>query len=329
MELLRAGLYQDMAREERPGAQALVYALEDTDDFLRIDLGSRVAAIRGRWALTAQGGRRQVDGIDPTGAAGSQAGLFAGVEAARWWGWGRVRTSARFGVETVRRGEQEYSWGASARIRGVLGFATLTGSYDRSPAYGSTVTLQSLLTDVVQDVLKVELSGNITPVWRLWAQGQWGWLDTQGLSAVPVNGRLQGGFALLRDVRPWLAVGASGQFLSLRDPAPLFAGRPLYWDPSLAVGASPLVQLQQPLGSDWMLSSRLAPGFAYLEERRTPGGRTVPNLAGELGLRWDGEKAWAGLDLFYGQGQFDGYASWGARLTLGTSGVPGLGGSDD
>jgi hypothetical protein len=78
----------------------------------------------------------------------------------------------------------------------------------------------------------------------------------------------------------------------------------------------PYAQLARDLSSSWRLTGRVGPGVAYIDERGPSGSAWVPHLGAEAGLRREGARFWTALDLFYYQGQFDGYRTYGARLTL-------------
>jgi hypothetical protein len=52
----------------------------------------------------------------------------------------------------------------------------------------------------------------------------------------------------------------------------------------------------------------------------------VPHVSAEAGIRHEGRLSTA-LELFYYQGQFDGYRSYGARLTISASEASASGGT--
>jgi hypothetical protein len=94
--------------------------------------------------------------------------------------------------------------------------------------------------------------------------------------------------------------------------------RPLFWDPEAAVSAGPYVQLGRDLSTRWRLSGRINPGLALIDERRSQvsGYDFVPHVSAEAGVRREGARFSTALDVFYYQGQFDGYRTYGARLSV-------------
>jgi hypothetical protein len=89
------------------------------------------------------------------------------------------------------------------------------------------------------------------------------------------------------------------------------------------VAAAPYAQLVVDLTSSLRATARIAPGVALIQERGATGSEVVPHLAGEAGLRRDAGRLSAAVDLFYSQGQFDGYRAYGARLSLSAAGFGG------
>jgi hypothetical protein len=125
-----------------------------------------------------------------------------------------------------------------------------------------------------------------------------------------------------------------GRWLTFTEAAPLApaAGpdaRPLFWDPEWAISAGPFASLDHELSASWSLTGRVAPGLALIQERR-PADRDsdlVPQAAVEAGVRHQGERLWTSLQLYYYQGQFDGYRSYGARVTVSDRSLALLGGA--
>jgi len=93
--------------------------------------------------------------------------------------------------------------------------------------------------------------------------------------------------------------------------------RRLFWDPSLVMSVAPYAQLTWEVAGDWQVVGRLGPGIAWIQERGAVSLDLVPQLAAEAGVRRETERLSAALDLFYSQAQFDGYRSYGARITVG------------
>jgi hypothetical protein len=129
-----------------------------------------------------------------------------------------------------------------------------------------------------------------------------------------------------------VSLGLTGQALGFLDAAPsgtLPGGGTLdlFWDPRLAVSAGPVARLDHEVAPGWTVTGRIAPGLALVDERGTSGFDLVPHLATEAGLVHEGSRVRAALDVFLYQGQFDGYRSYGMRLTVGALTLPTVGGS--
>lgn len=322
---LRTDVDRQIDQVEAPRAGATGYGLGDTDDFRRLDAGAQWIGVHQDWVWRLQGGNRWIQGFDALGGEGDLAGLFAGAEGARWWRWGTIRTAAEMGLETVRDGETDLTFGASARFLD-LGAFTLDAGYRHSPAYDLTSTLQSVFAEVVQDNLRVTLSGPLTPAWSLWAESQAAWLDPRGVAGAAGTTRLQGSLSLGRQMTPWLSLGVGSSVLGYSEAAPEAGGRPLFWDPLLVVSVGPYAALNRQVDEAWDLTGRVAPGVAFIEERRFPGTESVPQFTAEAGIRHRGDRVWSALDLFMVQGKFDGYRAWGARLSVSLRSLPWGGG---
>ena len=160
----------------------------------------------------------------------------------------------------------------------------------------------------------------------LWAESQATWLDAEAMPGSSATARLQGSLSLGRQVTPWLSLGLGTTVLGYSEAAPETGGRPLFWDPRLAVTVGPYAALTRELDQVWDLTGRLAPGVAFIEERRIPGTERVPHFSAEAGIRHRGDRLWSALDLFMVQGKFDGYRAWGARLSLSLRSLPWGGG---
>jgi hypothetical protein len=119
-------------------------------------------------------------------------------------------------------------------------------------------------------------------------------------------------------------LGLAAGVLTFLDPAPTVTVGTgtlrLFWDPRSAFSASPYVRLDREVSPGWYVTGRLAPGVAILDERASAGAQVVPQIGAEAGVRRDGTRVRAALDLFYYQGQFDGYRTYGARVSLGAPG---------
>ncbi|MDT8340903.1 MAG: hypothetical protein RQ751_05265 [Longimicrobiales bacterium] len=324
-----AALDQEVAdaveRAEAPRYGSTLFGLADTDDFRRLDVGGDWTGVEAEWFWRVQAGSRWLEGFDATGALVTENGAFGLLEGGRWWRWGTVRTALELGAETVRPGETDLVLGASARFLG-LGAFTLDTRYRRGLAYDVTQTLQSVFAEVVQDHLRVTLSGSLDPVWSLWAETQVSWMDPRDVPGSEAGARLQADVALGRSVGGGVTVGWSAGVLGYTEAAPLLGARPAFWDPRLVAATGPFLRVDRPLGERWDLTGRVAPGVARLDERRGVGTEWVPHFTGEAGLQHRGDRIWSTLDLFLVQGRFDGYRAWGARLSVSLRDLPGLGG---
>jgi hypothetical protein len=142
-------------------------------------------------------------------------------------------------------------------------------------------------------------------------------------AALDVGRELSGSPAtsLNTSLRTSFRIGATTRVLVVSRPAPRAplpggGSRRLFWDPRLVLAAGPYAQLVHASTGSWTTTARLVPGVAVIDERGAAGTEFVPHLAAEAGLRWDRPRVSAALDLFYGQGQFDGYRAYGARLSV-------------
>jgi hypothetical protein len=123
-----------------------------------------------------------------------------------------------------------------------------------------------------------------------------------------------------------LVVGVAARALRYMDPAPDATGVALYWDPELSLSVGPYAQYSRALGTWWEMSARLNPGVGWIEERGGAlGAQTVPDLSATLGLAREGARYRSALELFYGQGRFSGYRSFGASLSFSVRGGSGGG----
>jgi hypothetical protein len=273
--------------------------------------------------LGGAAGNRWVAGSALDGSDADRQGAFAEVEGARWWRWGTVRTGIDVGVQRLRE-TWDVSLGGSVGHRGADG-ATSEVRYEHGPAYPIAVTLQSVLAGVVQDHVTVS---HARPLGGRWSAS--GAIDGAWLRADPDSvlggtservGRLQGVLAIGRSMSPTLTLGLSTRALTFTDAAPVTSlpgggTLRLFWDPRLVVTAGPYAQITRDLSSTWSLSGRLGPGVALIDERGAGGSDWVPHVSAEAGVRREGSHFWTAFDLFYYQGQFDGYRTYGARFTL-------------
>ena len=233
-----------------------------------------------------------------------------------------MRTAVDFGAQKLRT-DWEVSLGASLRHRGGGGAASEL-SYEHGPAYSLAVTLQSLLAQVVQDRFLLSHARPLGELWSASALLDGAWLRANPDSVSPGTdtgtGRIQGMLSLGRAVSPTWTLGLTGGSLVFTGAAPVTAlpgggTRRLFWDPNLVVSIGPYAQLTRDLSTYWKVTGRLGPGVAFIDERGSAGS-LVPHVSAEAGVRREGARFWTAFDLFYYQGQFDGYRTYGARLTV-------------
>jgi tetratricopeptide (TPR) repeat protein len=317
LDAVRAEVDRQILETEEPRVGGLASALADTDEYVRADVGGEWLGVRGDWAWSTRAGNRWVEGFDVTGQLADGQGLFAELGGARWWRWGTVRTGARLGVQTVREDQTDVSVGGSVRLVGAAGRRTEL-RWDYQPAYESTNTLQSLQAEVRENGLTLEHARPLGERWSAALTAQAASLDHGDVSGAERNWRLSAGASAGRGVASGLVLGVAARALRYMDQAPDATGVRLYWDPELSLSLGPWAQYTLPLGVDWELMGRLSPAAAWIDERdAAPGGELVPDLSARLGLAHDGAQYRGSLELFYGQGRFRGYRSYGATLTFG------------
>lgn len=324
--VLRGEVAQTISEVERPGAGVEAYSIADSDDFSRVDLGAAWVGTRGTSVWAVRTGNRWLTGLDLNTAPGDQQGFYGEFDAARWWRWGTVRTAFHFGVQAVRAGGEDYSLGASVRFRGAAG-RSVELRYDHEPAYSLTGTLQSVFAQLSQDRLSLTLARPLNDRWSLFAEGHVALLDPQGLSgpdADRTSVRVQASVSAGRSMTQSVTAGVSARAVAFTDAAPVQLGVPLFWDPRSVLSGGPYLQLGHRVSSALRATGRLTPGLAVIDERRRDGVDIVPHFSAEAGLEHTGDRFRTALDLFYYQGQFDGYRMYGLRLSLRT--IDGFGG---
>jgi len=323
-----AALEEDVDRQladiEAPRIGGLAESLADTDDFARVDAGGEWADVTGDdWVWGGTVGQRWLEGYDLAGADASRNGPFVNLELARWWRWGTLRTAVEVGAEEVTSA-WEARLAASVRYRAAQDSDTEV-RYEHGPAHPLANTLQSALAGVVQDRLTLAHARPLDERWSLSAVAEAASLRTGSADLVTgpdATTRLQLAVSAGRATGRSLTLGLTGGVLAFTEAAPLTSSagseRPLFWDPNWSISATPFARLDHELSPSWALTGRVAAGLALMDERRTAGGSpsVVPQTALEAGVRHDGRRLRTSLDLFYYQGQFDGYRSYGARVTV-------------
>jgi tetratricopeptide (TPR) repeat protein len=325
LSVLEAEVARTLVEVEQPGVAAKSYALADTDDFQRLDLGGEWVEVDGDWRWGGEAGSRWLDGRSLAGVPTEvEQGVYLDLEAARWWRWGTLRTAARFGAQHVFE-DWEFTAGGSVTHRATDGSQTGLG-YEHGPAYPVTATLQSAAIGVVQDQIYVSHARRLSTRWTMTATAD-GALLKADLDPIPgaSNGstaRFQTALSLGREMTGSLTLGLSGRAMGYTDSAPVVpdpltsVDRHLFWDPRLTLSVGPFARLSHELSSVWRVTGSLGPGLAFIDERTASGWDVVPHVSAEAGLRREGSRFWTALDLFFYQGQFDGYRMYGARLTF-------------
>ena len=320
LEALRAEVARMLIEVEEPRVGGSAYSLADTDEFSRVDLAGEWVGVQGDWVWGGRTGNRWLEGLDLTGVAADRQGLYAELESARWWRWATVRTELRFGAQKVRA-SWDYSLGASVRHRG--GGTATELRYDHGPAYPLTGTLQSVLAGVSQDRFTLSHTRPLDDRWNLSAIGDAAWLRPSGAEMDEGTVRLQAAMSVGRSMTETFTLGLSARALGYTRAAPVVtptppipSALPLFWDPRAVVSAGPYAQLNRELSALWTVTGRIEPGFALIDERRSDGSQLIPHLSAEAGLRHRGARFWTTLGIFYYQGQFDGYRTYGIRLSF-------------
>jgi tetratricopeptide (TPR) repeat protein len=335
---LDAEVARQIAEVESPRRGARASTLADTDDFARTDLALEwVEVSADGWVWGGAVGNRWLGGVDLGGGlSADRQGLFVELSGARWWRSGTVRTELSAGTEHMRS-TWDVALGASATHRGLEGRVTEL-RVEHGPAHVLTNTLQSVSAHVVHERVVLEHARPLgeaaslvvsLDAARLHAEAASGPAPTVGSDATT---RLQASLTASHTLTGSVSLGLTGQALGFLDAAPsgtLPGGGTLdlFWDPRLAVSAGPFARLDHEVAPGWTVTGRIAPGLALVDERGTSGFDLVPHLATEAGLVHEGSRVRAALDVFLYQGQFDGYRSYGMRLTVGALTLPTLGGS--
>jgi tetratricopeptide (TPR) repeat protein len=319
---LRAEVDREITESEGPGIGAIASSLADTDDFLRLDLGGEWAGLRRDWVWNTRTGARVVEGVDITGTRSNEQGIFADLEGARWWRWGTIRTGVHAGLQTIRAGEVDVAVGASARFVGSEGRRTDV-RFDHEPAYGFANTLQAVDANVRQDRLSASHNQPLGEKWVSAATAEVASMDHRGIDDADRNTRLLGSLAVGRLLNPEFSLGLAARVLHHRDASPPASGLPLYWDPELSASFGPYARYARPISSSWEIEATVNPGLQWLEERNATGGELVPDLSARLGFTRNGATYRTSVAVFYGQGRFTGYRSYGLSASFGARGLLG------
>lgn len=317
LEELEAEIDGEIEDAESPGLAGNAYSLTDSDDFTRLDLAVEGVTINDHWVMGFRAGTRWLGGFDLLGQTREDQGLFLELESARWWRWGTFRTGLHFGLEEVRPGETDLSFGGSLRISDLGGFRA-DFAYDHGPAYPLTVTLQSVYGNVGQDRFAVNLAREIHRRWSLSLAGDAALLRPRGMEEErkAESLRLEAGLSLGRSITDDLILGVNGRALTYSEPSPVSDGMRLFWDPDALISSGFFAQWSKELSDSWNLRTRLNPSFAFIDERTSKGFEVVPHFSAEAGLSFSGSRFRTTMDAFYYQGRFDGYRAYGLRLSV-------------
>lgn len=316
--VLRAEVDRMIAEVEIPRAGATAASWADSDDYRRFDGGGEWFGVDDDLVWGTRGGSRWIEGVDLAGATAQRQGFVADLEGARWWRWGTVRTGAHVGFQSLRTGSVDLSAGVSARFVDGAGRRTEIG-VDHAPAYALTNTLQASSADVRYERLSASHQQALGERWSVAVSGEGVSFDHRGLPGTDRNLRVAAGASLGRTLSRRLTLGLAGRALHYLDASPVASGRSLYWDPDMSLALGPYAQLSRPIGS-WDLTARLNPAIGWIDERGDGGGAAVPDLSGRIGALYDGRRYRASVEVFYGQGRFTGYRSYGMDLSFSARG---------
>ncbi len=302
---------------ENPGMGANAYAIFDSDDFSRVDLGAEGVRFAGDWVWRMRAGQRWLEGSDLFGAPEDEEGLFLEMESARWWRRGTIRSGLSVGLEQLQPGRRELVAGASLHFGDLGGFRTDLG-YEHGPAYPLVLTLQSLENGVTQDRLSATLSRGFGPRWSVFVAADATRISTRasGDTAASHSLRLENSVSLGRSLSDALVLGFNARALTFTRPSPAPNDIRLFWDPRGMAAGGIYARMERPLGDEWRWNLRVNPGMAYIDERRGAGSSFVPHFSSEGGLAYLGQRFRTSVDLFYYQGRFDGYRAYGMRISI-------------
>jgi tetratricopeptide (TPR) repeat protein len=310
LETLDAIARDAIARQEGPRLTTRLAGLADIADYGRLDVGAGAALIRGPWVLRAEAGHRWLEGADFAGDLAALSGGYGGLEVARWWRLGTVRSAVRLGADDVTG--LETTLGAEVRVQLADGGVVQLG-WDRGPAYMMLGTLQAGLAGYGEDRFRLQASRRIGSVWTAAADLQLSRLhsDLPGM-VEPTRTWIAG--RVSRSLAGGIVGGAQLRGLSFSEAVPVLGGRRLFWDPESGVSAGPYVEIERQVSSDTRLRGLVFAGAARLDEPNLVAPVWAPQIEVEAGIDHRGESFRGGLDLFYLQGQFSDYRSWGLRV---------------
>jgi len=315
---------EEAAREivafEEAGFGGDVYSITDSDEFSRLDLGADGNGIDGDWVWGVRTGSRWMQGSDLVGGKINAQGFFLESELAHWWALGTIRSGLHVGLEEMQPGQTDPTLGASIHFSDLAGFRTDL-RYDHGPAYPITLTLQSMVAGVGQDRFRATMARRLGTRWSLSLAGDAALITSPGTESTQSSStlRMETGISLGKSLTDALTLGLNARGMAFTEPSPVVDGLRLFWDPRGLVAGGLFAYFEQPVADRWRVEARLNPGVAYIDERRGVGRGAVPHLSAEGGLSHLGARMRTDLDLFYYQGRFDGYRSYGLRLSFTTT----------
>lgn len=313
LDALRLDVARVVTAEERGAGTAVrTAALGDTDDYRRFDLRAETGGTSGSWAWRGGAGYRWLSGFDLAGGQGRLQGVWGDFELARWFRLGTIRTAIQIGGDDVAGSEPVL--GASVRLL-LPGSARAELAWDHGPGYLLLGTLQSGLAAYAYDRLALRAGRALTPAWSLSGDLQVARL-TSDVPGIAPSTRLSVAAGVTREWGPGWSWGAQLRALVFTEAAPVSAGRPLFWDPEGVIAGGPFVGLHQILSPAWTLRARAGAGAAVMNEARLDDAAWAPQIDLLVGLDYGGVRLRSEAELFYLQGQFQGYRSWGVRFRI-------------
>lgn len=307
LDRLRA---QTVAAREPIGVGPTVSLFTDSDDFLRLDIGASAGWVASAGGLELTAGYRRLEGIDLAGVDASDDGFFAGLEGSHWWSEASLRTALRLGVDHLEQSGTEPTFGLSIERFGASG-SSVSLSYDHTPAYLLTATLESAVAQVTADHVEVVGTMPLGEDWALAGSADVVLLDGGGLT----NTRVGGGVTISRRLGPLFGAQLGSRLIGFSDPAPVL-GRRLYWDPSLFWSTTAGLSLRWFPEQGFGYRAQIIGGAAWSDERDQAEARWVPQFGIDAGLRWLSDRTTLDLGAFYRLSREDEYSAFGLDLTL-------------
>lgn len=311
-EALREATERVIAGRENPGLGPTLSFFRDSEGFRWLDVSARGSLLQDRRdALSVRSGYRRLEGLRPDGLEGVEDGFFAEADLSRWWREGTVRGAVTLGVEQFSGAGVEPVFGARLEA-GQLDGWSLDVSYRHGRGYPLLTTLESVDPIIRADRLAIAVDRALTGEWAASGAAEAGSFRGGGSDVW----RLGAGGSLSRRVVPDLRVGISSRILSFSDPAPRLQDRRAFWDPELFWSTEIPLELGPVSVGAWSPHARVAPGLALVRDREEPGSRWIPQMGGELGTRYAGDRVVLDMNLFAARGREGDYNAFGVNLGL-------------